>query len=116
MYANWGITPVHEAGTGKRYAMAHGVPASAILLEDHGRTTWQSLQSSVEILRRQHLCRAILVSDPFHALRLRRMADDLGMTAAVSPTANSRVRSFDKQAGYIFREAVVYSVYRLFGI
>lgn len=104
-----------EADTGRRYAIAHGVPPSAIFVEPAGRTTWQSMQASTAILRREGLRTVILVSDPFHAFRLRRMARDLHMQAVVSPAAHSRVRSFAKQAAAIVREMEKYVVYRCFG-
>lgn len=105
-----------EAAAGKRYAMQHGVPGSAILLEPHGRTTWQSMQAAAAILRAHRLRQAILVSDPFHAFRLQRMARDLGMVAVVSPAAHSRIRSPRIKARYILREVATYALYRLFGI
>lgn len=105
-----------EAEAGAHYIERHRVPASAIYTEAHGRTTMQSLQACTEILRRRDLHTAILVSDPFHAFRLRRMAYDLGMTAMVSPAEQSRVRSYRSKAYFIAREMCIYAVYRLFGV
>lgn len=103
-----------EAEAGRMYALQNGVPDSAILLEDRGRTTLQSMRACARIMREHKLQRAILVSDPFHAFRLRRMALDLGLHAFVSPTPYSRVRSFSTRTKYTLRETVVYTVYRLF--
>ncbi|MHB9132281.1 MAG: YdcF family protein [Armatimonadota bacterium] len=105
-----------EAETGKRYAMEHGVPESAILLEPDGRTTMQSLQACTLLMHRHHLQTAILVSDPFHAFRLRRMAQDLRLHAMVSPTPTSRVKSAEKKTKYTLREVGTYAVYRMFGL
>lgn len=105
-----------EAEAGERYAERHHVPASAIYTEAQGRTTMQSLQACTAILRQRALRSAILVSDPFHAFRLRRMAHDLGMTAMVSPAEHSRVHSFRHQLYFIAREMCIYAVYRLLGI
>lgn len=105
-----------EAGTGRRYAMEHGVPAEAILLEPRGRTTMQSLQACSVIMRDRGLKRAVVVSDPFHAFRLRRMMHDLGIAALVSPTPTSRIRSFSKQIRYVVYEMPKYTLYRLFGV
>jgi uncharacterized SAM-binding protein YcdF (DUF218 family) len=55
-----------------RYLTARKRDASAIFIEDHRRTTRQSLQTSTAMLRQAHLPRVILVSDPFHSFRLRR--------------------------------------------
>ena len=107
---------VTEAETGRAYAREHGVPDSAIFLEEHGRTTWQSLQTSTAIMSRERLHTAILVSDPFHALRLRRMARDLGMQAHVSPASHSRIQSTGLQWHYVIREMSTYALYRMLGM
>lgn len=105
-----------EAGTGRRYAVEHGAPNSVILEEPNGKTTMQSLQACKVIMEQQHLKSAILISDPFHAFRLRRMINDLGMEAVVSPTPSSRVRSLTMQLRFIFNELLKYSLYRFFGV
>lgn len=105
-----------EAGTGRRYALAQGVPERAILLEAHGTTTMQSLQTCTLIMRQCGLARAILVSDPFHAFRLRRMAQDIGLSALVSPTPYTQVRSLRNQLLFDLREMPRYVGYRLFGL
>lgn len=105
-----------EAGVGSTFAQARGVPAENILLEDQGRTTMQSMQRCREIMRRRHLQSAILVSDPFHAFRLRRMANDLGMKVLISPTPTSRIRSPLVKLRFELREVATYTLYRFFGI
>jgi uncharacterized SAM-binding protein YcdF (DUF218 family) len=105
-----------EASAGRYYALARGVPAEAILVEPSGHTTMQSLQACAEIMRAHVLKRAILVSDPFHTFRLRRMANDIGMDAVASPTPSSAVQGSWMQLHYELREVGVYSLYRLCGI
>ena len=78
-----------EAATAQAYAEAHGVPASAILGEDTGRDTLESLESVGAILRSRGLKSAIFVSDRSHMLRVLRMATDQGLEAWGSPTATS---------------------------
>jgi len=105
-----------EAETGKRYALAHGMPESAIFLENHGMSTWQEMQAAASILRRERLRRIILVSDGFHAFRLHRMAKDLGMDAYFSPVPHSRVNGLPARAFATLREMAAYAAYRLLGI
>ncbi|MHB9026025.1 MAG: YdcF family protein [Armatimonadota bacterium] len=105
-----------EALAGRRYAQRHGVPPGVIFTENAGHTTLESLIAARQIMHEHGLRRAILVSDPFHAFRLRRMARDLGLQATVSPTAHSRIRSGSKQAYFIAREAAVYLLYRIFKV
>ncbi|AHG88466.1 protein of unknown function DUF218 [Gemmatirosa kalamazoonensis] len=112
-----GIDWTSEAAVGRRYAVAHGVPDSAILMESEGRTTDQSLRAAAALLReivRQDSVRrdsvraaggdgaaptpaereaAILVSDPFHMLRLSVVARRYGIEPYTSPTPTSPISS-----------------------
>ena len=78
-----------EAAAAQQWAIANGVPRSAILAEDSGRTTLESLENVRSIFRREGLQTAVFVSDETHMLRVLRMASDLGMTAWGSPTRTS---------------------------
>ena len=82
-----------EAEAGRDYAVARGVPAEAILLEDHGRTTLQSLDAAAVILGAHGIHDAVFVSDPTHMLRVLRIATDLGIQAWGSPTPTSRIET-----------------------
>lgn len=105
-----------EAETAKKYAINAGIPSSGILTENTGLTTVQSMQNALDIMHDNNYNSAILVSDPFHMYRLKRIAQDIGMNAVLSPTAYSRIVSFDQNLKYITREVMVYSIYRLTGI
>jgi uncharacterized SAM-binding protein YcdF (DUF218 family) len=78
-----------EAASARAYAIAKGVPASAILVEDEGRTTLESLGAVAGILRDHGLSSALLVSDRTHMLRVLRIARDQGITGFGSPTTTS---------------------------
>lgn len=80
-----------EAEAGRRYAIANGVPADAILVEDQGRTTLESLRSVSQILRDHDLRSAVFVSDRTHMLRVLRIAHDQGIEAFGSPTRTSPI-------------------------
>jgi uncharacterized SAM-binding protein YcdF (DUF218 family) len=80
-----------EARASADYLIAGGIPESAISMEDIGATTLQSLQGVAEILRSRGLTSVEIVTDPYHALRSRLIAQDLGLIAHVSPTENSAV-------------------------
>ena len=80
-----------EARASADYLIAGGIPESSISMEDIGSTTLHSLQGVVEILRSRGLTSVEIVTDPYHALRSRLIAQDLGLTAYVSPTENSAV-------------------------
>jgi uncharacterized SAM-binding protein YcdF (DUF218 family) len=78
-----------EAATARTVAMERGVPASAILVEDQGRTTLESLRGVGTVLREHGLSSALFVSDRTHMLRVLRIARDQGITSWGSPTDTS---------------------------
>lgn len=78
-----------EAETARRWAMDHGVPASAILSENKGRNTLESIEAVRTIMREHDLTTAVFVSDETHMLRVLRMASDVGIVAYGSPTRTS---------------------------
>ena len=80
-----------EARASADYLVAGGIPESSISMEDIGSTTLQSLQGVAEILHSRGLSSVEIVTDPYHALRSRLIAQDLGLTAYVSPAENSAV-------------------------
>lgn len=80
-----------EASAARAWAEDHGVPASAILAEDRGRTTLESIEAVGELLRTRKLTTAVFVSDRTHMLRVLRIATDQGVTAWGSPTTTSPV-------------------------
>ena len=92
-----------EAEAGRRYAISKGVPADAILVEDHGRTTLESLRTVATMLRDRDIHSAVFVSDRTHMLRVLRIARDEGIEAFGSPTRTSPI---DASAGERLRATV----------
>ena len=96
-----------EAAVGRRYVMRHGVPDSAILLENHGRTTSESLRAVAELLLARGDTAVILVSDPFHMLRLSILAKRMGLVPYTSPTRTSPIStSAGERWKYVLSESV----------
>ena len=81
-----------EAEASAQYLVDHGVPASSIVMESTGRTTFESVAGAADLLAGRGLDTVLLVTDPYHALRSRLIAEDVGLTAYVSPTPSSVVR------------------------
>jgi uncharacterized SAM-binding protein YcdF (DUF218 family) len=80
-----------EAASARAYAIAHGVPEDAILLEDESRTTLESIRRVAALMEDHDLSTAVFVSDPTHMLRVLRMASDVGITGYGSPTTTSPI-------------------------
>ena len=96
-----------EAAVSRVYALRHGVPDTAILMENEGRTTRESLAAVSEIMRARQMRTAILVSDPFHMLRLRILSTQYGVNAYTSPTKTSPISANKAQAlAYVFSESI----------
>ncbi len=83
-----------EGGSGARWAVQHGIPANATLVEETSRTTYENLAGAMRVLD-SHLKhnhpRVVVVSDPFHMFRAMKQADDLGFVAYPSPTRTSPI-------------------------
>jgi uncharacterized SAM-binding protein YcdF (DUF218 family) len=98
---------ISEAAVGRRYVMKAGLADSLILLENEGRTTFASLDAVAVIMKKEGLERAILVSDPFHMLRLRILASRLGVESVTSPTRTSPISANRlEMLAYVMSESV----------
>ncbi len=102
---------ISEAAAGRRYIMRRGVPAPAILLESLGRTSLASVHAAAILLHASDSLPAnpsvLLVSDPFHMLRLDVLARMHGLRPLPSPTRTSPISANCSVAiEYILRESI----------
>ena len=75
-----------EAAAGAAYLAGRGVPEDAIVLESGGTDSWTSLSAAARVLGDRR--RVLLVSSPYHALRIRHIAAELGLDARSSPSVS----------------------------
>lgn len=80
-----------EAAAARAWAIANGVPPEAILAEEQGRTTLESIAAVGAIFREHGFTTGVFVSDRTHMLRVLRMAADQGIGAFGSPTTTSPI-------------------------
>jgi uncharacterized SAM-binding protein YcdF (DUF218 family) len=81
-----------EAETSAAYLIERGVPEAAIVLENVGRSTNESMRNVAALLSSDlGKTSVLIVTDPYHSLRSRLIAQDVGLTAYVSPTPYSVV-------------------------
>jgi len=104
-----------EAEAGRDWLLAEGLPAGAVVASPVGATTLESLEAAADWMRERDLQSAFLVSDPWHNLRVKRMASDLGIEAYASATWHSAARSEGTRSGGYLRETIAYLYYRVFG-
>ena len=84
-----------EAESSTNYLVEQGVPAAVILAEDNGHSSWESLQNVASLASERGITRIVLVSDPYHTLRVRLMAEELGFQAYTSSTQTGPVKGWN---------------------
>jgi len=98
-----------EAKAGFDYLRGRGIPEADLLVVDNGTSTWESLAAAARVLRERGMTTALMVSDPYHALRVRGVASEVGLDGRMSMTdASSGV-------GPLARETVLVSAGRIIG-
>ncbi|HYX80372.1 MAG TPA: YdcF family protein [Actinomycetota bacterium] len=103
-----------EADAGASYLEQQGVAAKDVVPIPEGNTTLESLRAAAAYMRGHDLRSAFLVSDPWHNLRIERMASDLGIVGYASATWHSAARSEGTRLDGYVRETFAYLYYRLF--
>jgi uncharacterized SAM-binding protein YcdF (DUF218 family) len=73
-----------EATTGYNWLVERGVPGEAIEKEVQGRSTYESLAATARFLREADVMEVVLVTDGYHALRVKGIAREVGLTPHVS--------------------------------
>ena len=104
-----------EAEAGSAYLTQQGIPEEDITGEDDGRTTLQSLRQVRKIAVAEDIDSVLLVSDPLHSERIKRMASDLGFDEAYASWASysQLQRSRETKAKELLREVASLMVYEL---
>jgi uncharacterized SAM-binding protein YcdF (DUF218 family) len=76
---------VSEAAVSREYVLGRGLSDTAVLLENEGRTSSESLRTVSGLMHARGLRTAIIVSDPFHMLRLEILGRRFGIDPLTSP-------------------------------
>ncbi len=102
-----------EAQAGEMYLSERKVTVAPV---GEGRNTLQSLQAVKREMAKRGLRTAVVVTDPWHSLRSRQMARDLGIDAVTSPTRTGpSVHTRWTEVRYIARETAGLLYYRVLG-
>ena len=105
-----------EAEAGRTYLADSGIPDDALLAVEEGVDTLESMRVVAAAFAERGWTSAVLVTDPWHAMRAERMAEDAGMEAESSPTRQGpAVQTRATQFRYILRETAGYLLYRATG-
>lgn len=96
-----------EAAVGMRYLVQRGVPRDSISMDTEGLTTSQSMIAARRLLGIKLYPSVLIVSDPFHMLRLAILARRLHMIPLLSPTRTSPISTRPgQQLKYVMAESV----------
>ena len=96
-----------EAAVGMRYLVQRGVPAESISMDTEGLTTSQSMVAARRLLSTKSYPSVLIVSDPFHMLRLAILARRLHMIPLLSPTRTSPISTRpSQQLKYVMAESI----------
>jgi vancomycin permeability regulator SanA len=102
-----------EASAGTRWLTENGVPEDRVVGIGEGNDTLGSLRAAAERIRERGWRSVVIVSDPWHSLRARTMASDVGLDAWTSPTHSGPiVQTRQTQIRYIFYETAALLYYR----
>jgi uncharacterized SAM-binding protein YcdF (DUF218 family) len=102
-----------EASAGVRWLTEQGVPENRIIPVGEGNDTLGSLKAAAETIHEKGWKSVVIVSDPWHSLRARTMAADVGLDARTSPTHSGPiVQTRQTQIRYIVYETAALLYYR----
>ena len=84
-----------EAAAARKFFETKGVKDNLIFEENLGKTTYASLLAVSRIASERKIERVLIVSDPFHQLRAKLIAQEVGLDAITSATRSSVIRGGD---------------------
>ena len=101
---------VTQGFAGYQYLKSQGVPDEDIKIEVEGTNSYEELSASSLIIDNAGVGnRVLIVTDPYHSLRVQQIAEEVGLNASVSPAdVHGSVESLG-------RETVAVSLGRLLG-
>jgi uncharacterized SAM-binding protein YcdF (DUF218 family) len=70
---------ITEAEASKRYLESKGVPSAVMYLDNQSKNTWENLFNAKQIMQKQGMHTAIIVTDYYHQERAQLYARELGM-------------------------------------
>jgi uncharacterized SAM-binding protein YcdF (DUF218 family) len=85
-----------EAAVSAKYLIGKGVPDRRIRREVQGRDSYESIAASKRFLSKEGVSSVLIVTDGYHAARVKAVAQEVGLTAFVSPVVVSGGQPLDR--------------------
>lgn len=104
-----------ESEVGSDYCIKMGIPETALRVEKESNNTIDNLREAKKVMKSEQWKSALLVSDPWHLKRARRMANDLDLTVYVSATTSSKFKSLKAKSKFLLGEFLLYHSYLFTG-
>ncbi|AIQ47632.1 hypothetical protein R70723_18345 [Paenibacillus sp. FSL R7-0273] len=101
----------YTEGQGMRnYLVEQGVPEEVILMENESTSTYENLKFSREIMQREGMTTAVIITHTFHGQRAIEMAAEFGYTSPQLGVTESQTMSMLK---YKSREILAYTKWKI---
>ncbi len=85
-----------EAAVSASYLIKRGVPDKRIRREVQGRDSYESIAASKRFLSKEGVSSVLIVTDGYHAARVKAVAQEVGLTAFVSPVVAASGQPLDR--------------------
>ncbi|ABY91951.1 MAG: hypothetical protein PWQ37_2816 [Candidatus Petromonas sp.] len=92
---------ISEAEAGKEYLLKNGIPEKIILTDNKSLSTYENLFFSKEIMDKNSLKTAIIISNKFHLKRASVIAKRIGIDASYSGVLLKRYMLSDEAYGFL---------------
>ena len=104
-----------EAAASKAWLIYKGVKKNNVIAVAKGRDTLGSTKAYVEAAEKAKLKSVIIVTDPYHCLRSKKMAQDLGLSASCTAVESGPASVANSEFKYLARESGAYLAYITLG-
>ena len=104
-----------EAAASKAWLIDRGVKKNNVIAVAKGRDTLGSTKAYVEAANKAKLKSVIIVTDPYHCLRSKKMAQDLGLSASCTAVKSGPASVANSEFKYLARESGAYLAYITLG-
>lgn len=99
-----------ESRVAMNFALAAGVPDSAIFIEETSTITYTNLVNAKAIMGQQGFKSVLLVSDPLHEKRAMRYCHRLDINALPSPTPTTMYRTWKSKSQSLAYESLFFNL------